>query len=286
MTAQILDGKARAQLLRNEVAQQVQHRLDNGLRAPGLAVILVGNHPASEIYVNNKRLACEEAGFHQESYNLPESTSEQELLELIDDLNLNTKVDGILVQLPLPAHIDSHNVLDTIRAEKDVDGFNALNMGLLAQRRPLLRPCTPAGIMDLLNTIGQDLHGMEAVIIGASNIVGRPMGLELLLAGVTVTTCHRFTKNLQQHIERADIVIAAVGKPEFIPGAWIKPGAIVIDVGINRLDNGKLVGDIEFKTAVERAGWITPVPGGVGPMTIALLLKNTLLATKLSLGAS
>lgn len=280
MIAKLLDGKKTAADIKNRIQQQVTERTKNGQRAPGLAVILVGNDPASHVYVKNKRIACEQMGFYEASYDLPADTSESELLALIDKLNNDSKIDGILVQLPLPAHIDSNKVLDAIKADKDVDGFNAKNMGLLVQRRPELRPCTPAGVMVLLEQTGIDLHGLESVIVGASNIVGRPMALELMLAGSTVTVCHRFTKNLADHIRRADIVIAAVGKPEFISGEWVKEGAIVIDVGINRLDDGKLVGDVEFERAAEKASWITPVPGGVGPMTIAMLLQNTLFAAE------
>lgn len=278
MTAKILDGKATAQKQRIDIAEQVKQRRAQGLRVPGLAVVLVGEDPASKVYVNNKRLACEEVGFYAISHDLPVDTSQADLLSLIQLLNADDQIDGILIQLPLPAHINTDTVLDAIAPHKDVDGFSAVNIGLLAQRRPYLRPCTPAGIMTLLAQTGADLYGLEAVIVGASNIVGRPMALELLLAGCTVTVCHRFTKDLQQHVERADLLVAAVGKPHLISGAWVKPGAIVIDVGINRLANGTLTGDIEFETAKERAGWITPVPGGVGPMTIAQLLQNTLFA--------
>lgn len=278
MTAKILDGKATAQKQRARIAEQVKQRVAQGLQTPGLAVVLVGADPASTIYVNNKRLACEEVGFYTVSHDLPADTSQTDLLSLIHLLNADDQIDGILVQLPLPAHINTDTVLDAIAPHKDVDGFSAVNIGLLAQRRPYLRPCTPAGIMELLTQTGKDLHGLEAVIVGASNIVGRPMALELLIAGCTVTVCHRFTKNLQQHVERADLLVVAVGKPNLVSGTWVKPGAIVIDVGINRLANGTLTGDIEFETAKERAGWITPVPGGVGPMTIAQLLQNTLFA--------
>jgi methylenetetrahydrofolate dehydrogenase (NADP+)/methenyltetrahydrofolate cyclohydrolase len=280
MVAKLLDGKQTASNIKSDIQQCVSKRVKDGMRAPGLAVILVGTDSASQVYVKNKRIACEQVGFYQVSYDLPANTTETALLNLIDELNNDSAIDGILVQLPLPSHIDNNKILDTIQADKDVDGFNAYNMGLLVQRRPQLRPCTPAGIMLLLEQTGIDLHGLEAVIVGASNIVGRPMALELMLAGSTVTVCHRFTQNLPQHLQRADIVIVAIGKPEFIPGNWIKPGAIVIDVGINRLDNGKLVGDIEFEAAKQQASWITPVPGGVGPMTIAMLLKNTLFAAE------
>lgn len=280
MTAKILNGKLAAENLRTSIAEQVQKRLDKGLPAPGLAVILVGQDPASHIYVANKRRACEQVGFYQVSHDLPETISESDLLALIDELNADPMINGILVQLPLPAHLDKDKILDAISADKDVDGFNPKNIGLLAQRRPGLRPCTPAGIMHLLAQTQADLHGLEAVVIGASNIVGRPMALELLLAGCTTTVCHRFTKNLQAHVERADLLVVAVGKPHFIPGAWIKPDAIVIDVGVNRLKDGSVVGDVEFAIAEQRASWITPVPGGVGPMTVTTLLQNTLLAAE------
>ncbi|RMH48571.1 MAG: bifunctional methylenetetrahydrofolate dehydrogenase/methenyltetrahydrofolate cyclohydrolase FolD [Gammaproteobacteria bacterium] len=276
MAAQILDGRTIAANVRQRVKKGVEARLAEGLRAPGLAVILVGEDPASQIYVRRKRQACEEVGFVSFHHNLPEDTLEHELLELINTLNHDPAVDGILVQLPLPKHINAERILDAIHPDKDVDGFHALNIGRLAQRRPLLRPCTPAGIMTMLATTGIDLHGVEAVIVGASNIVGRPMALELLLAGATVTVTHRFTRDLRAHVGRAELLIVAVGKPELVPGEWVKPGSIVIDVGINRLPSGKLVGDVGFAEAAKRAAWITPVPGGVGPMTVATLLENTL----------
>ena len=215
-----------------------------------------------------------------EAYDLPESTSQEELLALIEQLNNDSEIDGILVQLPLPAHIDTETVIEHIAPHKDVDGFHPYNIGRLAQRIPLLQPCTPKGVITLLRSTGIDLKGQEAVVVGASNIVGRPMALELLLAGCTTTVCHRWTKDLESQVRRADILVVAVGKPNFIPGDWIKAGAIVIDVGINRLENGKLTGDVEFDTAKQKAGWITPVPGGVGPMTVATLLENTLYAAE------
>jgi len=278
MAAQIIDGKAIALQVRQTVAQKVAQRLAEGKRAPGLAVVLVGQDPASQVYVGSKRRACEEVGFISRSYDLPETTSEAQLLELIDELNATPSVDGILVQLPLPQGIDSTKVIEHIHPDKDVDGFHPYNVGRLAQRIPSLRPCTPKGIMTLIKSTGVRPHGLHAVIVGASNIVGRPMTLELLLAGCTTTTCHRFTRDLEEEVRRADLLVVAVGKPEFIPGDWIKPGAIVIDVGINRLEGGKLVGDVEYAPAAERAGWITPVPGGVGPMTVASLMENTLIA--------
>ncbi len=276
MTAKIIDGKAIAAEIRQNVKHRVDHRLANGQRAPGLAVVLVGSDPASQVYVNNKRKSCAEVGFVSKSFDLPADTSQEALLAKIDELNNDPEIDGILVQLPLPQHIDSEVVVEHIAPNKDVDGFHPYNVGRLAQRIPQLRPCTPWGVMTLLEKTEEQIRGMDAVIVGASNIVGRPMGLELLLAGCTVTTCHRFTKDLEAHVRRADIVVVAVGKPNFIPGEWIKEGAIVIDVGINRLESGKLCGDVEYDSAAEKASWITPVPGGVGPMTIATLLQNTL----------
>lgn len=276
MAAQIIDGKAVAQATRGQVAIRVQQRLAAGKRAPGLAVVLVGADPASQVYVGSKRKACEEVGFVSFSYDLPADTKQQQLINLIDQLNADTAVDGILVQLPLPAGLDSSAILERINPLKDVDGFHPYNIGRLAQRMPALRPCTPKGIIKLLQSTGVQIRGMDAVVVGASNIVGRPMALELLLAGCTTTVCHKFTKNLEQQVRRADLLVVAVGKPEFIPGDWVKPGALVIDVGINRLDSGKLVGDVEFDKAVEHARFITPVPGGVGPMTVACLIENTL----------
>ncbi|MGC6387755.1 bifunctional methylenetetrahydrofolate dehydrogenase/methenyltetrahydrofolate cyclohydrolase FolD [Ewingella sp. S1.OA.A_B6] len=278
MSAKIIDGKTIAQQVRNEVAEKVKQRLADGKRAPGLAVVLVGENPASQIYVASKRRSCEEVGFLSRSYDLPVSTSEGELLKLIDELNNDDAIDGILVQLPLPAGIDNIKVLERIHPDKDVDGFHPYNVGRLCQRAPTLRPCTPRGIVTLLERYGIDTFGLNAVVIGASNIVGRPMSMELLLAGCTTTVTHRFTKNLRHHVENADLVVVAVGKPGFIPGEWIKPGAIVVDVGINRLESGKVVGDVEFDAAAERASFITPVPGGVGPMTVATLIQNTLQA--------
>lgn len=278
MSARIIDGKSIAQTIRSEVAEKVKQRINAGKRAPGLAVILVGDNPASQIYVGSKRRACEEVGFVSRSYDLPDTTSEADLLNLIDQLNEDNTIDGILVQLPLPAGIDNVKVLERIHPDKDVDGFHPYNIGRLCQRAPKLRPCTPRGIVTLLERCNIPMNGLNAVIIGASNIVGRPMSLELLLAGCTTTVTHRFTKDLRFHVEHADLVVVAVGKPNFIPGEWIKPGAIVIDVGINRLESGKVVGDVDFEAASQRAGWISPVPGGVGPMTVATLIQNTLQA--------
>ncbi|EJE8667123.1 bifunctional methylenetetrahydrofolate dehydrogenase/methenyltetrahydrofolate cyclohydrolase FolD [Vibrio vulnificus] len=278
MTAQNIDGTLISQTVRSEVAARVKARVAAGLSAPGLAVVLVGEDPASQVYVGSKRRACEEVGFVSKSFDLPASTSEEELLALIDELNNDAEIDGILVQLPLPAGIDSTHVLESIHPEKDVDGFHPYNVGRLAQRIPKLRSCTPKGIITLLERYNIALRGKHAVIVGASNIVGRPMTLELLLAGCTTTTCHRFTKDLEGHVRQADVLVVAVGKPNFIPGEWVKEGAIVVDVGINRLESGKLIGDVEYNKARERASFITPVPGGVGPMTVASLIENTMLA--------
>lgn len=281
MTAQIIDGKAVAAQTRLSVKNRIAERVANGQRAPGLAVILVGHDPASEVYVRNKRVACDEAGMVSFSHDLPDTVTQDELMALIDQLNDDERVDGILVQLPLPEHIDTETVIERIKPDKDVDGFHPYNIGRLTLRMPLLRPCTPRGVITLLESTGQPVKGQDALVVGASNHVGRPMGLELLLAGSTVTTCHRFTKNLAEQVGRADIVIVAVGKPGIVKGEWIKPGAIVVDVGINRTESGKLVGDVDFDVAKQRAGWITPVPGGVGPMTVATLLQNTVEAADL-----
>jgi len=280
MTAQILDGKAIAKSLKQDLKRATDLRLKAGKRPPGLAVVLLGADPASEVYVGSKRRGCEEIGFKSTSYDLPITTTEEELLSLINMLNHNSEIDGILVQLPLPAHINADNIIEHISPHKDVDGFHPYNIGRLAQRNPQLRPCTPKGMITMLHKTGIDLRGQEAVVIGASNIVGRPMSLELLLAGCTTTVCHRMTKDLELHVRRADVLVVAVGKPNFIPGEWIKHGAIVLDVGINRLKDGSLVGDVEFDAAREKAAWISPVPGGVGPMTVATLLENTLYAAE------
>lgn len=280
MTAKLIDGKAIAANLRQQIAQRVAERREQGLRTPGLAVILVGSDPASQVYVSHKRKDCEEVGFISRAYDLPSETTQTQLTDLIDSLNDDPVIDGILLQLPLPAHLESSSLLERIRPDKDVDGFHPYNVGRLAQRIPLLRPCTPKGIMTLLESTGVDLYGKDAVVVGASNIVGRPMAMELLLAGCTVTVTHRFTQDLAGHVGRADLVVVAAGKPGLVKGEWIKEGAIVIDVGINRQDDGKLVGDVVYETALPRAGWITPVPGGVGPMTRACLLENTLYAAE------
>jgi methylenetetrahydrofolate dehydrogenase (NADP+)/methenyltetrahydrofolate cyclohydrolase len=280
MTAKLIDGKAIAAEVRRKIKDRIDVRRENGLRIPGLAVVLVGENHASEIYVRNKCAACDESGVLSSSYNLPDDTPEEDLLALIDKLNNDDGIDGILVQFPLPAHIDADKVTEQIRPDKDVDGFHPYNIGRLALRRPSLRSCTPRGVITLLEHTGEPFYGRQAVIVGASNIVGRPMGLELLLAGCTVTTCHRFTRHLDAHVAQADILVVAVGKPGVVSGSWVKPGATVIDVGINRLEDGSLIGDIEFDSARERAAWITPVPGGVGPMTVATLLENTLYAAE------
>ena len=277
MTAQIISGTQLASQIKSNVAQQISQYVAQGKRAPGLAVILVGADPASQVYVGSKRKSCAEIGITSKSYDLPETTTEQALLELIEELNQDAEINGILVQLPLPKHIDSTKVIEQISPEKDVDGFHPYNVGRLCQRIPTLRACTPYGVMKLLETTGISFYGKHAVIVGASNIVGRPMALELLLAGCTVTVTHRFTEDLASHIRQADILVVAVGKPKFIKGEWIKEGAVVVDVGINRLE-GKLVGDVEFDIAAQRASYITPVPGGVGPMTVAMLMQNTLSA--------
>lgn len=280
MSARIIDGKQVAAEVRQSIKQRILERQAAGQRLPGLAVIIVGNDPASEVYVRSKRKGCDEVGMNSFSYDLPQETTETELLALIDELNGREDVDGILVQLPLPDHMDQETIIERIRPSKDVDGFHPYNVGRLAIRMPVLRSCTPRGIMHLLRSTGEEIRGKDAVVVGASNHVGRPMTLELLLAGCTVTTCHRFTKDTAEHVRRADIVVAAVGKAGLVKGDWIKPGAIVIDVGINRREDGKLVGDVEFGQAQEAAGWITPVPGGVGPMTVATLLQNTLEAAE------
>jgi methylenetetrahydrofolate dehydrogenase (NADP+)/methenyltetrahydrofolate cyclohydrolase len=276
MPAQLIDGKAFAAELRRDVALQAATRK----RAPGLAVVLVGADPASQIYVRNKRVACEQVGFVSKAYDLPADTPEATLLGLIDELNADPSIDGILVQLPLPAHIHTESVIERIRPDKDVDGFHPYNIGRLAQRIPKLRPCTPYGIIKLLEHYGEKFYGRHAVVVGASNIVGRPMALELLLLGCTITVCHRFTEHTERYVADADILVVAVGKPGLIKGSWVKPGSTVVDVGINRMPDGKVMGDVEFEAARERAAFITPVPGGVGPMTVTMLLVNTLTAAE------
>jgi methylenetetrahydrofolate dehydrogenase (NADP+)/methenyltetrahydrofolate cyclohydrolase len=281
MSAQIIDGIAVAAAIKSQVSTDIKARIDEGLAAPGLDVILVGENPASATYVKHKQNACKAVGIISNCHRLPATATQDDIAELINQCNLDPKVNGILLQLPLPDHINSDELLELIHPDKDVDGFHPYNLGRLVQRRPRLRPCTPKGVITLLESTGKDIAGMDAVVVGASNIVGRPMGLELLLAKATPTVCHRFTKDLQSHIEKADILISATGVHGIIKSQWIKPGAIVIDIGFSRLSNGRLTGDIDYPTAVERAGWITPVPGGVGPMTVATLLQNTVMAAKL-----
>ena len=276
MSAKIIDGKALAEQIKAQIRTATEGLAAAGKRRPGLAVIMVGDAAASAVYVRNKRRSCEQAGVVSSAHDLPASTSEADLLDLIRLLNGDSAIDGILVQLPLPSQIRSRPIIDAIDPAKDVDGFHPYNLGRLAQREPLLRSCTPYGVMRLVESTGAKIAGMEAVVVGASNIVGRPMLLELVLAGATTTICHSRTRDLGSVVARADLVVAAVGQPNMVRGAWIKPGAIVIDVGINRLADGKLVGDVEYEAAAARASWITPVPGGVGPMTVAMLMQNTL----------
>ncbi len=278
MTAHILDGKALSARLRTEMGVSVAGMQKKFGRAPGLAVVLVGADPASEIYVNNKKTACAAIGIESFAHHLPIETSQEHLLGLIGEMNQDPHIDGILVQLPLPAHINPDRIIEAIAPHKDVDGFHPYNLGRLTARKPALRSCTPYGCMRLLEETGCNFHGLEAVVVGASNIVGRPMAMELLLAGSTVTITHRFTEHLAAHIARADIVVAAAGKAGLVRGEWIKDGAIVIDVGIHRQQDGSLTGDVGFDEAVKRAAWITPVPGGVGPMTICMLMQNTVQA--------
>lgn len=278
MSANIIDGKAVAENLLQSIKQRVDERIAAGLRRPGLAVVQVGDDPASSIYVRNKRRGCETTGFHSIAHDLPASTTQEELLALIDQFNADPAIDGILVQMPVPAHIDPEAIVERIRPDKDVDGFHPYNVGRLALRIPTLRPCTPRGVITLLETTGVELRGKNAVVVGASNTVGRPMALELLLAGCTVTVTHSATRDLPEFVKAAEVLVVAVGRPAMVKGEWVKEGAVVIDVGINRLENGSICGDVEFATAKERAAWITPVPGGVGPMTVATLLQNTLYA--------
>lgn len=277
MAAKILDGKMVAEHLQQSLKEKVAAQVQKGVRTPALAVVLIGNDAPSQIYVKNKRKACQEVGFTSHAYDLPEDTTEESLLNLIHELNQNSAIDGILVQLPLPTHIDTHKIIEAIHPCKDVDGFHPYNLGRLAQKRPSIRPCTPYGIMNLLSWYQLSLKGLHAVVIGASNIVGRPMALELLMANATTTICHSFTKNLEQHVTDADLLVVAAGKMDLVKPAWIKENAIVIDVGIHRLANGTIRGDLDFQAVAERASWITPVPKGVGPMTISTLLHNTLL---------
>lgn len=280
MTAEIIDGKKVAETIQTELAAKVLERKQRGLRPPGLAVILVGSDPASQVYVGKKRQTCDKLGFKSQAFDLPKDTQQEQLLEIIDQLNADPEIDGILVQLPLPEHIDPNVVLDQIHPDKDVDGFHPYNVGCLSQKRPFLRPCTPYGIITMLEHYNVPIRGMDATVVGASNIVGRPMSLELLLAGCTVTTCHRFTKDLQFHVSKAELLVVGIGKRDIVKSEWIKPGAIVVDVGMHRLETGKLAGDLDFATAKEVAGMITPVPGGVGPMTVTMLMQNTFTAAE------
>lgn len=280
--ARILDGNEVSSAVIDRVREAIERHVGEGGRRPGLAVVLVGTDPASSIYVRAKRRDCERAGILARDFDLDRSTTQEALVDLIDDLNDDPSIDGILVQLPLPPHIEEAAVTNRIRSAKDVDGFHAFNVGKLALRQPGLRPCTPRGVMALLHYYGIVNKSMHAVIVGASNIVGRPMSLELLVYGSTVTVAHRFTRDLARHVRGADLLISAIGKPGIIDSDWISPGTIVVDVGINRLAGGKLVGDIDFETAAERAAWITPVPGGVGPMTRSMLMLNTAEAAGLS----
>jgi len=280
LTAQLIDGKAIAAQVQARVREKVLARSATGRRAPALATVLVGADPASEIYVRNKRRACEMVGIRSLPLHFEASIDEEQLLAEVDRLNADPAIDGILVQLPLPPQLAAQRVIERIHPDKDVDGYHPYNLGRLAQRLPTLRPCTPYGVIELLKSTGVDLHGLRATVVGASNHVGRPMALELLLAGCTTTICHRFTRSLHEEVARAEVLVVAVGRPGFIKGEWVRPGAIVIDIGINRLPDGKLTGDVEFAAARERASWITPVPGGVGPMTVAMLMENTLEAAE------
>jgi methylenetetrahydrofolate dehydrogenase (NADP+)/methenyltetrahydrofolate cyclohydrolase len=283
MTANIIDGKKIAQETISEIKKSIAKNINDGMSPPGLAVVIVGDNPASAIYVRNKRIACEEVGMKSFNHDLPEDTSEKELIELVKSLNNNSEVHGILVQLPLPDHISETKIIESIDPIKDVDGFHPYTIGRLMQRIPVLRPCTSIGVITMLDSIGIDPMGKHAVIVGASNLVGRPLALELLLRGATTTVCHKFTKNLESFVNQAEILAVAVGKIGIIPGNWIKKDAVVFDIGINRDENGKVTGDVDFKTAKEQASWISPVPGGVGPMTVAMLLKNTLIASSINM---
>lgn len=283
MPACLIDGKIVASLRKEELKKCVQQHIEKGHRPPAIAVVLVGSDPASTIYVTNKRKACEEIGMISHAYDLPAEISENELIKLINTLNVSPEIDGILIQLPLPKHINTELIIEQIQPQKDVDGFHPYNLGRLAQRNPLLRPCTPLGIMNLLKYYQIPVQGTHAVVIGASNIVGRPMSLELLLAGATVTICHRFTPNLQKFVAIADIVIVATGVKDIVKADWLQEHQVIIDVGIHRLSDGIIRGDIDFNEAVNKVAWITPVPGGVGPMTIITLLENTMMAAQMLL---
>ncbi len=284
MSAQLIDGKAIAAKFKSEIRAEVEALVARGIRRPGLSVVMVGDNPASAVYVRNKRKACADSGIVSVAHDLPYSTTQQELAHLIESLNRDPAIDGILVQLPLPQHIEQSAIIEKIDPAKDVDGFHPYNVGRLALRVPLIRPCTPYGVTKLIDHVGISPKGRHSVVIGASNIVGRPMALELLLMGGTVTVCHRFTGELEPYVRSADILIVAVGRPGIVRGEWVKPGSVVIDVGMNRGADGKLCGDVDFDGAARRAGWITPVPGGVGPMTVAMLMKNTLESALARLG--
>jgi methylenetetrahydrofolate dehydrogenase (NADP+) / methenyltetrahydrofolate cyclohydrolase len=285
MSAKLIDGKSIAAELRQQVRADIEAMRARGLRRPGLAVVIVGENPASQVYVRNKRRACEELGMLSVAHDLPASTTQTQLLALIAQLNQDDTIDGILVQLPLPPQISARAIIEAIDPGKDVDGFHPYNLGRLLQREPLLRPCTPYGVIKMLEHVGVATTGLDAVVVGASNIVGRPMALELLLAGATTTVCHTRTLDLEAHVRRAQLLVVAVGRPQMVRGEWIRSGAVVVDVGMNRLADGRLVGDVEFAPAAERAAWITPVPGGVGPMTVAMLMHNAQLASARRQGA-
>ena len=282
MNSKVLDGKSISESIYQEISQKVNSRIKAGKKTPGLAVIIVGNDPASNLYVDKKVIACNEIGFHSKKIVFDATISQENLLQKIDELNADSTVHGILVQLPLPQQIDTTLILERIVPNKDVDCFHPYNVGRLVQRIPKLRPCTPYGVMKMLDYHNISVKGLNCCVVGASNIVGRPMAMELLLAGATVTICHKFTENLKDHVANSDLVVVGVGIPNLVKGDWIKENAIVIDVGINRMDNGKIVGDVEYEVAQKKASWITPVPGGVGPMTVAMLMHNTLLAAELS----
>ena len=286
MTANIINGKKIAQETISEIKNSIAVNIEEGLSPPGLAVIIVGDNPASSIYVRNKRTACKEAGIKSYDHDLPKNISEKELIELIQALNTNPNIHGILVQLPLPDHINETKIIESIEPIKDVDGFHPYTIGRLMQRIPVLRPCTSIGVITMLDSIGVNPMGKHAVIVGASNLVGRPLALELLLKGATTTVCHKFTKDLESFVNQADILAVAVGKAGIIPGHWVKNDAVVFDIGINRDKNGKVTGDVDFEVAKEKASWISPVPGGVGPMTVAMLLKNTLIASNMNTSVS
>ncbi|HLF86799.1 MAG TPA: bifunctional methylenetetrahydrofolate dehydrogenase/methenyltetrahydrofolate cyclohydrolase FolD [Nitrospiria bacterium] len=281
--ASIIDGKAVASEIRAKIKKDVEQLRSKGI-VPGLAAVLVGDNPASQVYVRNKRKACEEAGIYSEEHKLPADLKQEALVKLVNDLNIDKKINGILIQLPLPKHIDSKVILECVSPDKDVDGFHPYNVGRLTVGDPIFSPCTPHGVIVLLEHYGIKMDGMNAVVVGRSNIVGKPVALMLLNRNATVTICHSKTPDLEERCREADILIVAAGRPRMIRGDMVKEGAVVVDVGINREDNGGLVGDVDFEEVSKRAGWITPVPGGVGPMTIAILLKNTVESAKRAAG--